>query len=171
MSQPSATPATALQPVKIVVAAMCSGLVLVSLVGLVSAGTDGGADPLWLAVFAVVALAGVGAATTVGFRVPPVDPADRDPGRTAVAALQSSTIVRCALVEAPGIVAVMLAFVSGWGLLALLGLVMVPVMLWLAWPTRSNVAKVQRALEAKGARTGLTERLFGAGTGGPMLPT
>ena len=48
---------------------------------------------------------------------------------------------------------------------------MVPVMLWLAWPTRSNVAKVQRALEAKGARTGLTERLFGAGTGGPMLPT
>ena len=53
------------------------------------------------------------------------------------------------------------------------GLLAVPVMLWLSWPSRSNVARLERALDAKGARSGLSEAVFGAGTGpsgGPMLP-
>lgn len=124
---------------RIIVGAMAGGLVLVSLVGVILNGLDETPEPLWMGVWAVAALAAVGAALT----------------------------------EAPGILGLALSFVTMSGYLALLGLLAVPVMLWLSWPSRSNVARLERALDAKGARSGLSEAVFGAGTGpsgGPMLP-
>ena len=124
---------------RIIVGAMAGGLVLVSLVGVILTGLDETPGPLWMGVWAVAALAAVGAALT----------------------------------EAPGILGLALSFVTMSGYLALLGLLAVPVMLWLSWPSRSNVARLEQALDAKGARSGLSEAVFGAGTGpsgGPMLP-
>lgn len=124
---------------RIIVGAMAGGLVLVSLVGVILNGLDETPEPLWMGVWAVAALAAVGAALT----------------------------------EAPGILGLALSFVTMSGYLALLGLLAVPVMLWLSWPSRSNVARLEQALDAKGARSGLSEAVFGAGTGpsgGPMLP-
>lgn len=124
---------------RIIVGAMAGGLVPVSLVGVILNGLDETPEPLWMGVWAVAALAAVGAALT----------------------------------EAPGILGLTLSFVSMSGYLALLGLLAVPVMLWLSWPSRSNVARLEQALDAKGARSGLSEAVFGAGTGpsgGPMLP-
>lgn len=158
---------------RIIVGAMAGGLVLVSLVGVILTGLDETPEPLWLGVWAVAALAAVGAALTVGFRVPALDPSDRDVEMRGRAALQTSTILRAALTEAPGILGLALSFVTMSGYLALLGLLAVPVMLWLSWPSRSNVARLEQALDAKGARSGLSEAVFGAGTGpsgGPMLP-
>lgn len=120
---------------RIIVGAMAGGLVLVSLVGVILNGLDETPEPLWMGVWAVAALAAVGAALT----------------------------------EAPGILGLALSFVTMSGYLALLGLLAVPVMLWLSWPSRSNVARLEQALDAKGARSGLSEAVFGAGTG-PMLP-
>ena len=158
---------------RIIVGAMAGGLVLVSLVGVILTGLDETPEPLWMGVWAVAALAAVGAALTVGFRVPALDPSDRDVEMRGRAALQTSTILRAALTEAPGILGLALSFVTMSGYLALLGLLAVPVMLWLSWPSRSNVARLEQALDAKGARSGLSEAVFGAGTGpsgGPMLP-
>lgn len=124
---------------RIIVGAMAGGLVLVSLVGVILNGLDETPEPLWMGVWAVAALAAVGAALT----------------------------------EAPGILGLALSFVTMSGYLAVLGLLAVPVMLWLSWPSRSNVARLEQALDAKGARSGLSEAVFGAGTGpsgGPMLP-
>ena len=124
---------------RIIVGAMAGGLVLVSLVGVILNGLDETPEPLWMGVWAVAALAAVGAALT----------------------------------EAPGILGLALSFVTMSGYLALLGLLAVPVMLWLSWPSRSNVVRLEQALDAKGARSGLSEAVFGAGTGpsgGPMLP-
>lgn len=124
---------------RIIVGAMAGGLVLVSLVGVILNGLDETPEPLWMGVWAVAALAAVGAALT----------------------------------EAPGILGLTLSFVTMSGYLALLGLLAVPVMLWLSWPSRSNVARLEQALDAKGARSGLSEAVLGAGTGpsgGPMLP-
>lgn len=124
---------------RIIVGAMAGGLVLVSLVGVILTGLDETPEPLWMGVWAVAALAAVGAALT----------------------------------EAPGILGLALSFVTMSGYLALLGLLAVPVMLWLSWPSRSNVARLEQALDAKGARSGLSEAVFGAGTGpsgGAMLP-
>ena len=158
---------------RIIVGAMAGGLVLVSLVGVILNGLDETPEPLWMGVWAVAALAAVGAALTVGFRVPALDPSDRDVEMRGRAALQTSTILRAALTEAPGILGLALSFVTMSGYLALLGLLAVPVMLWLSWPSRSNVARLEQALDAKGARSGLSEAVFGAGTGpsgGAMLP-
>ena len=158
---------------RIIVGAMAGGLVLVSLVGVILTGLDETPEPLWMGVWAVAALAAVGAALTVGFRVPALDPSDRDVEMRGRAALQTSTILRAALTEAPGILGLAVSFVTMSGYLALLGLLAVPVMLWLSWPSRSNVARLEQALDAKGARSGLSEAVFGAGTGpsgGPMLP-
>lgn len=49
---------------RIIVGAMAGGLVLVSLVGVILNGLDETPEPLWMGVWAVAALAAVGAALT-----------------------------------------------------------------------------------------------------------
>ncbi len=118
---------------RIIVGAMAGGLVLVSLVGVILNGLDETPEPLWMGVWAVAALAAVGAALT----------------------------------EAPGILGLALSFVTMSGYLALLGLLAVPVMLWLSWPSRSNVARRSRRSTRRGPGRGCPRPSSARGPGRP----
>lgn len=171
MTNPST--AQRVRPLKMVVAAMASGAALFCVVGAFLNGFDEAPEPLWLGILVIATVGALGAALTLGFKVPALEPGVTDPEGRALAALSSSTIMRTALAEFPAILALVLSFVAFSGYLALAGLLVVPLILWIGWPSRANVARLERSLDAKGARSGLSEAVFGPGSGpsgGPMLP-
>ena len=158
---------------RIVVGALAGGAVLMAAVAGILNGFDERPGATWLGVLLAGSVLCWLLALTVGFRVPAIEPGSPHVERQAMSALTSSTVQRTMLTEAPAILGLVLSLASGSGLVAVIGLLTVPVMLWLSWPSRANVAKVERRVDAKGARSGLSEALFGQGsgpTGGAMLP-
>lgn len=159
----TATLANPLQALRVVVATMAGAATLMLLVGAFSNGLGEPSEPVWLGIQLVAILGCAAAALTIGFRVPALDPAAPDVDKRAMAAMQTSTMLRTALSEAPAIIGLALSFVAASGQVALLGLLAIPVMLWVSWPSRANVSRVERALDARGARSGLSRRLDGSG--------
>ncbi|WP_353649539.1 hypothetical protein ABLG96_00815 [Nakamurella sp. A5-74] len=136
--------------------------VILAVVLVVIGGTDGGAPELLPTVvpIAVGLLAAVGI-TTIGFRVRPLDQADVGRG-AETAALQrftTSFFLRFALAEMPALVALALAFAfPPVNLFAYLpgGLFALLLMAIFVRPNRSNVGRVERVLDERGARSNLS---------------
>lgn len=168
-TSPSAPdPAGVPRTLRLLVAMFAGALVVLTLLTLLIVSPPEDEAPLWVLLASVVPVALGGLlAQAFGFRVTPLAATDApeswaSPSRTALMRLQTSTMVRLALTEAPLLLlfaaTIVLPF-GPWPLVVALapGLA---VMLLMAWPSRRNVGVVADRLEADGVRSGLRE-MFG----------
>lgn len=117
---------------------------------------DDGTAPLWA--WGVVALDAVfvaGIVSTLGFRTAAIAPGtpEDEAQQVAWAALQGTTLVRCALTESVAIVALVLAFVvpeGGLLLYVVATVVSVVLSIVLSWPGDRVVDRIRESLERAG---------------------
>jgi membrane protein YdbS with pleckstrin-like domain len=131
--------------------------------------------PVWVAAaLGALAVAAHVVVEAVGYKVPPVDPdATGDEVRAgALAAYQSSMILRFAICESVAVIALVAAFLVEpqaaktylvGGTLSLL------LLLWHVWPSERVIRRVEAALDRFGGRSHLGDALHGrpAGTARP----
>ena len=168
------TPPAPLAQMRILVAAIMGGLVMLGVVTFLAVGADG-YPPTWaaagLGALAVVAHLTVEA---VGYRVPAVAPGTRpeDGAAAGLAAYRSALVLRFALCEAVAIIALIGTFVlepqtamtypvGGTFALALLA--------WHAWPSERTTRRLEQQLDRDGGRSGLADALSGHQPGNALL--
>lgn len=168
---PSGTAATSpLQPVQVIVASFLGMIPMLGVVMVLIAGLEEYPSPAVAgALFALNVLAFV-LAELIGYRTEAVDPAasPEEAERVGLAALQSTTMLRLAITEAPAIVSLAAAFVvlpeTAWTYIvgAFWALFSVA---WHGWPSRRVLRKLEASLDRDGARSRLSEL-----AGGPATP-
>ena len=166
MSTPVATSQTQLMPLRTIVAAAMGMLVILGVV-ITFMGLD------WPFSYAVVGglivanILAFTAAEVVGYRTPAAPTGDPERARAmGLQQLRSTTITRMALTEAPGLLALLAAFVTESVPVYLIGAGLALLsMAWHAWPSRRVAGKLERSLDREGGRSQLSE-LFG-GTSAP----
>lgn len=155
-----------LQTLRTLAGALMGALLLIGVAVVTVLGGDATGE---LPVGWVAGVAGLGLLMTmlipvVGYQIRPIAPGTtaEEAKSSARLQLQSSTILRFALAESVGIVAVAAAFVSEEGGLypLLLGIgIAALLMLWHVWPGDRVLARVQQALEREGAQSYFREAL------------
>lgn len=136
--------------------------VILAVVLLVLGGRDGGAPELIPTVVPiVVGLVAALGISTIGFRVQPLDQGDvgREAETTALQRFTTSFFLRFALAELAALVALALTFAfPPVNLFAYLpgGLFALLLMAIFVRPSRSNVGRVERVLDERGARSNLS---------------
>lgn len=164
------TPTRFRQPRQILAGALMGALVMIGIALTFLFSTPGGvfgglwAKPpvvAWVAMVAA-AFAPIAIINTIGYKVTPLAAglSRVEASRQAMQRDQSATILRFAIIEAPAIAAVAVAFVVTSGGLWIYASV-APVSLWLMWthvfPHEQTIARTQAALEAEGTRSYLDE--------------
>jgi len=125
--------------------------------------------PTWLALtLTALVVVSLVQAETLGFRPLPARgrrQTAQDPGTEALDAYQRSMMLRWALTSAPTIIALAVCFVRDEGAwpYVITAVLALPIMAFETWPSRRNIDKFARALEAHGQPSGLRERLLGPG--------
>ena len=166
MSTPSAAPATTLSTLRTVVAASMGTLPILAVV-VALMGLDWAVHPVGLLVVLVLNAIAFATAELVGYRTPaaPVDDAERARSM-GLDQLRSTTLLRMAVTEAPGVFAFAIAIVTGHALVYIVGgILALASMGWHAWPSTRVALKLERSLDRDGGRSQVSE-LFG----GPSAP-
>lgn len=142
---------TELRPVLL---AMAGGAVLLSVIVLLTFTEVGG---VWgFSVTLVVGLVLVTAAWLVpGLTLSPLDPGERADPVEAARVLRSAGVLAMVLGEAPVLAGLVVSFVIGGWLPALVGGVLGTSALLILGPTKARLAAWKERLESRGARTGL----------------
>ncbi len=155
---------------RLVCATFIGAIVILALIVQLIAGSarDGAFSvPLAIATLILGAVVAV-LVPLIGFRAPAIQPGtpEMDAARRARLALTNSTILRLAMSEFVALVAfAAVIVVSGTVVNYLIGAVIsIALIIAHCWPSRSNVARIERSLDAQGYRSGLSAALFGAGT-------
>ena len=125
------------------------------------------ATPLALALSAAV-LVSLGLAETIGFRASqPESAAVDDEARAGEEVLQyhNATVLRFAITEAPIIIAIAVCFTRDDGMwpYVMTGVPAVVITAYEIWPSRRNIEKYARAVEATGQPSYLRQRLLDGG--------
>lgn len=158
------------QPRQILAGALMGSLVVIGFALAFLFGTPGGAfGGLWTkppvvawAVMVAAAFAPIPIIKAIGYKVAPLSSgmSRREATSAAMMRDQSATVLRFAIIEAPAIAAVAVAFVvmtGGFWIYASVA----PISVWLMWthvfPHEQVIARTQAALEADGARSYLDE--------------
>lgn len=160
---------TRLQSLRIFTGALLGALVVFGVVAVVALGLGDFPSPAVVVGLLVLNLLAFGAAELVGYRTRPIAPgtAPEQALRQGLDALQQTTTMRFAITEAPGILALMGAFVTGSAWTYLAGAVWtIASAIWHVWPSRRVVAKLERSLDAEGVRSGLSEVFGGSSAPG-----
>jgi hypothetical protein len=166
---PVATPvAPPIRSTRILVSTLGSALVIFGIV-LYLEIPGSGYPPVWVPL-ALGALAVIShlLSRTLGFRVKPIPagtlPADAMPA--ALAAFQSSLILRFTLSEGIAIIAIVLSFVLATWMTYLIGGVLALILFVVnVWPSTALISKVQQQLDREGGQSYLADALLGLAPG------
>lgn len=162
----SENPATFLHTLRVLCAALMGALVVILVAVSVALGDKAtGKTPVgWVAVVIGIGLLWTVLLPVIGYRFTPIAPGTpaEEAKASVVAQLQSSTILRFALAESVGIVAVAVAFVADEGGFypLLLGVAMAELlMFWHVWPGDRVLTRAQGELEREGGQSYFQEAL------------
>jgi F0F1-type ATP synthase membrane subunit c/vacuolar-type H+-ATPase subunit K len=167
--EPVTTPvAPPIKSTRILVSTLGSALVFFGIV-LYLEIPGSGYPPIWVP-WTLGALAVIShlLSRTLGFRVRPIPastlPSDAMPA--ALAAFQSSLILRFALSEGIAIIAMVLSFVLATWMTYLIGGVLALILFVVnVWPSTANISKVQQQLDREGGQSYLADALLGLAPG------
>lgn len=170
MSSPGAPATSPLQPLQLIVFSFLTTIPALGVVMVIVAGLEEYPSPVVAGALFVLNLLAFALAELIGYRTPALDPATSPEAARAsgLLALQSTTMLRLAITEAPAILSVAATFVilptTAWtyivsGFWALLSVA------WHGWPSRRVLRKLEASLDRNGARSQLSEL-----TGGPATP-
>ena len=154
-------PPPSLTTVKMLIGSLMAGVVVIGFVFTFIVPPERPEAPIWAwAVVAAAALGSTALALTLGFRVAPLPPelSVDETSRRTLAAVHTTSILRAAVCEAPGLIAAALAVSVHTLPLLFFGLALALILVaTIAWPGSWALGRLQRALEADGARTGLDQ--------------
>lgn len=160
MTTPS-DPSTALSTLRVTAGALVTTPLFILLAVSFVLPRDDGTAPMWaFGAVAMVALAATSVVTTVGYRTAAIAPGTpEDQARaTSLAALTSTTLLRCALTEAIAILGLALAFVVPQGGLVLCiaaAATSVVLSILFSFPSDRIVGRIRESLEREGGRSGI----------------
>lgn len=163
MTSPTAGPEVHLTSMRVIVAGAMGTLIVLGFI-LPLMGLDEPVPPFVASGLLGLNVLAFAAAELFGYSTPAAPAGDPEAARRlGVAQLQTTTVRRMAMTEAPGILAVAAAFVTGSAAVYLFGAVPALAFLaWHAWPSRRTVGRLERSLDRDGGRSRLTELLDGA---------
>lgn len=166
MSTPPIAPADRLQAQRILAGTVIGMPVILGVVSVVLYSLEDQPSLVAIGGFFLLNVLTFGAAEIIGYRTTAIDP--RTDAETALRqgldAMQQTMITRFAITEAPAILALVAATMTGSAWTYLVGAIWtVPSMIWHVWPSRRIAAKLERSLDREGGRSRLGE-LFGAAT-------
>lgn len=161
----SGAPATSpLQPLQLIVASFLGTIPMLGIVMVIIAGLEDYPSPAVAGGLFVLNVLAFALAEAIGYRTVALAPgtSPEEARQAGLAALQTTTMLRLAITEAPAILSLVAAFVflpeTAWTYIvgAVWALVSVA---WHGWPSSRVVRKVEASLDREGGRSHLSEAL------------
>lgn len=162
MTTPGTTATSPLQPLQMIAASFIGMIPMLGIVMVLVAGLEEYLSPVVAGALFLLNVLAFGLAEVIGYRTPAIRPgtSPEEARRSGLAALQSSTMLRLAITDAPAILSLVAAFVlmptSAWTYLvgAFWALLSVA---WHGWPTSRVIRRVEASLDREGGRSHLSE--------------
>lgn len=162
MTSPAASTTSPLQPLRMIVISFASTIPMLAVVMIVVAGLEEDPSPVVAGVLFLLNVLAFGLAELIGYRTPaiPRDASREQARRTGLTALQTTTMLRLAITEAPALLSLVAVFVlvptTAWTYLvgALWALVSV---VWHGWPSARVIRRTEASLDREGGRSHLSE--------------